>query len=53
MQRKTKIIPLFFVFLMIVEVSNLEVPGKAGMTWVPGGTGDTGDDGCAGSGPSC
>ena len=52
-QLKTKIIPLFFVFLMSVEVSNLEVPGKAGITWVPGGTGDTGDDGCAGSGPSC
>ena len=53
MQLKTKIIPLFFVFLMSVEVSNLEVPGKAGITWVPGGTGDTGDDGCAGSGSSC
>ena len=48
-QLKTKIIPLFFVFLMSVEVSNLQVPGKAGITCVPGGTGDTGDDGCAGS----
>ena len=41
---------------MSVEVSNLQVPEKAGMTWVPGGTGDTGDtgdDGCAGSGSSC
>ena len=55
MQLKVKIktIPLFLVVLMSVEVSNLEVPGKAGITWVPGGTGDTGDDGCAGSGPSC
>ena len=54
MRLKTKIIPLFFFFLMSVEVSNLEVPGKAGITCcVPGGTGDTGDDGCAGSGSSC
>ena len=36
---------------MSVEVSNLQVPEKAGMTWVPGGTGDTGDDGCAGPDP--
>ena len=36
MQLKTKIIPLFFVFLMSVEFSNLEVPGKAGITSVPG-----------------
>ena len=45
MQLKTKIILLFFVFIMSVEVSNLQVPGKAGITWMPGGTGDTGDDG--------
>ena len=53
MQLKTNTIPLFFVFLMSVEVSNLQVPEKAGITWMPGGTGDTGDDGCAGSGSSC
>ena len=29
---KTKTIPLFFVFLMSVEVSNLQVPEKEGIT---------------------
>ena len=41
---KTKTIPLFFVFLMSVEVSNLQVPEKAGITWMPEGTGRGGDN---------
>ena len=41
---KTKTIPLFFVFLMSVEVSNLQVPEKEGITWTPGGTGRGGDN---------
>ena len=41
---KTKTIPLFFVFLMSVEVSNLQVPEKEGITWMPGGTGRGGDN---------
>ena len=36
MRLKTKTIPLFFVFLMSVEASNLQVPEKAGITWMPG-----------------
>ena len=41
---KTKTIPLFFVFLMSVEVSNLQVPEKEGIPWMPGGTGRGGDN---------